>query len=313
MEYRILGRTGLQVSIAGLGTGGPAQLGQKAGLSAQESQRIVRGALDLGINVFDSSPSYGQSEELLGAGLEGVARERYVLATKFQPHQGDALKDDPEALMAQLEESLRRLRVDAIDVLQYHGVKPDEYRAIIDRFHPVALRAQEQGKVRFLGITETVAEDPEHEMLATALAEGIHDTCMVHYGILNQKAEGKVLRLAREHHVGIFCMAPVRTSLRTPAEAVRRMNEFIDKGWLDIPRPDEADPLGLGRVGYAAADTTRVAYLFAAAAPEISTVLMGTSNVEHLRQNVADISGPQLPDEVIAFLRETYGGLAWHA
>ncbi|MBC7236906.1 MAG: aldo/keto reductase [Chloroflexi bacterium] len=313
MEYRPLGSTGLQVSIAGLGTGGPAQLGQKAGLSAQESQRLVRVALDLGINIFDSSPAYGKSEELLGAGLQGVPRDRFIVATKFQPHEGNALKQDPQALMAQLEESLRRLRLETIDVLQYHGVAPEEYRTVIDRFHPVALRAQEQGKVRFLGITETVANDPQHEMLNVALAEGIHDTCMVHYGILNQQAEHKVFPLARQHNVGIFVMAPVRTSLRTPDEAVRRMNEFIDKGWLDIPRPSINDPLGLGRIGKATTDVTRIAYLFAAVPQEVSTVLIGTGNIDHLRKNVRDISGPKLSPEEIAFLRQTYGHLAWDA
>ena len=128
MLYRILGRTGLRVSIAGLGTGGPAKLGQAVGLSVAESHRIVRTALDLGINLFDTSPAYGRSEELLGGALKGVPRDRYILATKFQPKEEDTVKTDPGALMEQLEHSLRRLGVDAIDLLQYHGIEPEIYR-----------------------------------------------------------------------------------------------------------------------------------------------------------------------------------------
>jgi len=311
MEKRTLGRTGLRVSIAGLGTGGPAQLGQKAGLAPEASARIVRVALDLGINVFDSSPSYGDSERLLGAGLKGVPRDHYVVATKFQPHAEGGIKEDPQSLMDQLEESLTRLGVEAIDVLQYHGVKFDEYREVIERFHPVALKAQEQGKVRFLGITETVADDPEHRMLEVALAEGIHDTCMVHYGILNQGAQGRVFALAREHNVGVFCMAPVRTSLRTAAEATERIESFVQQRWVDAPAPTIDDPLGLGAIGHATEDTTRVGYLFAAAAPEVSTVLMGTGNVDHLRANVRDLTGAPLSAEELSFLRRRFGGLAW--
>lgn len=315
MQYRTLGRTGLRVSLAGLGTGGASQIGQATGRTVAESHRLVRTALDLGINIFDTSPNYRNSEELLGGALEGIPRDRYILATKFppKPRGSDALYEDPEALMHVLEQSLKHLRVDTIDILQYHMVYPNEYRAVIDRFHPIALRAQEQGKVRFLGITETVAGDPTHEMLPMALAEDLFDVLMVKYGILNQRAKEKVLPMARERNVGVFVMASVRTSLRNPAEAVAHISRFIDEGLLDIPKPSLDDPLGLGRVGEAVPSLTRAAYQFAAAPEAVSTVLIGTGNEEHLRANVADILGPRLSEAQLAYLRKTYGRLAWSA
>ena len=146
MLYRTLGRIGLQVSIAGLGTGGPSRLGQNTGRTGVESHQIVRTALDLGINLFDTSPGYGRSEQLLGQALRGIPRDRYVLATKFGPYEGKAIKADTQALLQQLERSLRLLGVDYVDLLQYHGLIPKVYREVIDRFHSIALRAQEAGK-----------------------------------------------------------------------------------------------------------------------------------------------------------------------
>jgi aryl-alcohol dehydrogenase-like predicted oxidoreductase len=310
MQYRTLGRTGLSVSLAGLGTGGASQLGQSTGRTEAESHRVVRTALDLGINIFDSSAGYRDSEALLGGALEGVPRERYVLATKFQPGRGEELKD-ASSLTEQLDRSLRRMCVDYVDVFQYHGVPPSSYRRTIERFHELALRAQQAGKVRFIGITETVAEDPHHEMLRMALEDDLFDTIMIKYGILNQSGAQVVLPMAQERQVGVFVMAAVRTSLRNPEEAVARLNGFIDEGRLDVSRPILADPLGLGRTGDPVPSLTRAAYQFAAAHQAVSAVLIGTGNAEHLKANVADLLASPMTEAQFGYLRETYGHLDW--
>lgn len=311
MLYRDLGRTHLRVSVAGLGTGGPARIGQSAGLPEAESHRLVRQALDEGINLFDTSPAYGRSEELLGGALAGVPRDRYVLATKFPPYQGGAVAGDPEALMRTLEASLRLMRVEYIDVLQYHGVRPQTYRAVIDRFHPVALRAKEQGKIGHVGITETAADDPAHTMLAMALQEDLFDTCMVKHGILNQLASRQVLPLCAQHNVGVFVMASVRRSLRNAEEALTTFREMEAQGLLQGLSPAAEDPLGLGQVGEPVPSLTRAAYQFAAQSQAVSTVLVGTGSIAHLRQNVADILSPGLSEAQMAYLRRTYGHLSW--
>ncbi len=311
MLYRSLGRTGLKVSLVGLGTGGAAKIGQAAGLTAAESHRVVHAALDLGINLVDTSPAYDRSEQIVGAALQGVSRDRYILATKFGPYQGGEVIGDPQALVASLERSLKLLGVDHIDILQYHGVRPGSYRQVIDRFHPVALRAQERGLVRFLGITETCLEDPTHDMLPVALGEDLFDTIMVKYGVFNQQAENRVLPAAEAHNVGVLVMASVRQSLRNPAEAVSRVKRFIDQGLISVPEPTEGDPLGLAGVPGVDHGLTWAAYQFAAQHPAVSTVLVGTGNVAHLSKNVSDITGPGLTAGQTRHLREAFGALAW--
>ncbi len=310
MEYRILGRTGLCVSLARLGSGGASRLGQAAGLAAGASHRIVRRALDLGINLFDTSPAYGESEELLGGALQGVSRDAYVLATKFPPPADDP---DPEALMRVLERSLRRLRVDAVDLLQYHGVAASQYRRVVDRYHAVALRAQQAGKVRFLGITEPGAVDTTHEMLHMALEDDLFDTIMVKYGILNQSAAKRTLPEARRRNVGVLVMAAVRTSLRTPAEAVARLKEIRGEGVVNVAHATLADPLGIEEATGSPIRLTAAAYQFAAQDRAVSSVLIGTGNMEHLEQNVNDLLSGTLTEDQARYLRRAYGRLTWHS
>src|SRR5881394_736277 len=111
MQYRTLGRTGLRVSLASLGTGGDSRLGQATHANGEESVRVVRRALELGINLFDTAPFYMDSERLLGAALQGVPRDSYYLSTKVVPRRRRALAT-PHDVVASCEESLRRLRTD---------------------------------------------------------------------------------------------------------------------------------------------------------------------------------------------------------
>src|SRR5262245_2177643 len=104
MQYRTLGRTGLRVSVAGLGTGGPSRLGQQTHGDEAEAHRVVHRALDLGINLLDTAADYAESEAILGRALHGVPRDRYLLATKCAPARPDGSLLTP----AQLTESCER-------------------------------------------------------------------------------------------------------------------------------------------------------------------------------------------------------------
>ena len=305
MDYRTLGRTGLRVSVMGIGTGGPSNMGQSTGVPEADVARLIRRALDLGINFFDTAAAYGESEAILGRALCGVPREDYVLATKFHPAR-DGVLATPDQVTASVEQSLQRLQVDCIDVMQFHGVEPNDYRPSIDTLMPTVLRLREQGKFRFIGVSETYGRDHGHEMLPTALEEDVFDTAMVGYNLLSPTPEHVVLPGCREKNVGVICMVAVRRALSRPEVLRERIADAKARGL--IPRdalPDE-DPLGWLVKGHVAS-LPAAGYKYVAAHPAMGTVLSGTANVAHLEANVEAILGPPLPDEDMARLRSIFG------
>ena len=309
MQYRRFGRTDLRVSVVGLGSGGPSQLGQKSGVPAAAAIRVVRRALDLGINLLDTSAAYGESEAILGRALQDVPRDRYVLATKFPPsgrEAGKAKLRPAGALTQSLERSLQRLGVDYVDVFQLHGVAPQAYRPVVERFLPEARRAQEQGKFRFLGISEVYVNDGPHAMLRTALAGNHFDTIMVGYNLLAPGAERVVLPAAQRHDVGVMIMFAVRRALSQPDYLVEIIAKLKDRGLLTPDAVPRDDPLGW-LVHDGVESVTSAAYKFAAAHPAVSSVLSGTANIGHLEDNVCSVLGSPLPAADRARVLDLFG------
>jgi L-galactose dehydrogenase len=317
MQYRRFGRTNLQVSVIGIGTGGPSRFGQGSGVSEPDAARTLRRALELGVNLIDTAANYRGSEERLGRALEGVPRDSYVLCTKFSPSRGGdgagAVQRDPAdplkpaaALRESLEASLQRLRVDHVDVLQLHGVTPDQYAAVRDRFVPELRRAQEEGKCRFLGITETFgSRDDKHAMVPRACADGIFDTAMVGYNMLTPLPEQTALAAAQQHDVGVLVMCAVRRAIAVPEKLHALVAELKANGEIPadaLPDPGPFDWLVRDGVESVAA----AAYKFAADHPAVSCVLTGTATLEHLEENVRAILGPPLPPDDRQRLVDTF-------
>ncbi|MDP6777093.1 MAG: aldo/keto reductase, partial [Candidatus Latescibacteria bacterium] len=243
MDYRTLGRTGLRVSLMGMGTGGPSNFGQSTGVPEDEIKRLVRRALDLGINFFDSSAAYKESEAILGRALEGVPRDEYILATKFHATRDDWMATQEE-IVASVDRSLERLKVESVEIMQFHGVAPEDYRRTIDGLMPTVLRLQEQGKFQYIGITETYARDPRHEMFPVALEEDLFDTAMVGYNLLSPTPERTVLPICEERNVGVICMVPVRKSLSRPELLAERISDAKARGLIEKDALPDDDPLG---------------------------------------------------------------------
>lgn len=311
MQYRVLGRTGLRVSLLSLGTGGPSNFGQRTGLGFEEQRRLVHAALDLGINFFDTAAAYRDSEELLGRALAGVPRDRYLLATKCSPflREEDGAVIEAEEVVRQCERSLRRLRTEVIDVYQLHGVVPWRYAQVVEKLYPALERLRAEGKVRFLGLSELFFSDPAHEMLRVAVPSGLWDSVMLKYGILNQAAAREVLPLCQQHQVGVLNMAPVRVKLTRPDELRALLDEWTERGLLPPGALPGEDPLGWLVQG-STDSVISAGYKFAAAHPAITTVLTGTSSIEHLKANVAAVLGEPLPAEHMRRLQHLFGDLA---
>ncbi|MAG35171.1 MAG: aldo/keto reductase [Dehalococcoidia bacterium] len=294
MENRRLGRTDLQVSLVGLGTGGPSNLGQNTGVSPTDASNLVRHALDLGINLIDTSEAYGESEAILGQGLRGVPRERYVLATKFFNYQGETGLRPAGTLTRALDGSLQRLGVDYVDVYQLHGVRPGRYQPVVEQYLPELRRCQEQGKCRFLGLSEFYMEDGPHATLRSTLADEHFDTIMVGYNLLGGNARRFVLPEAHRRDVGVLVMFAVRQALSRPDALRATITELKARGVLAPDAVPDDDPLGW-LVHDDVPSVVSAAYKFAAAHPAVSSVLTGTGNREHLEENVRSMLGPPLP------------------
>ncbi|MHB1134469.1 MAG: aldo/keto reductase [Chloroflexota bacterium] len=205
MRYTRLGRTGLEVSRIGFG-GIPIRR-----LDFEDGVAVVRRALDLGVTFYDTARRYGDSELMMGAALEGH-RHEVVLATKSQ-------QTSREAVLADLEESLRALRTDYIDVYQMHNVS-DEARyekvmgpgGALEALH----EARQAGKVRFLGITSH-----KRQLGLRGIETGEFDTLMLPFSYLEPEA-AEILPRCRELDVAFINMKTFAGGvLTTPSQCLK--------------------------------------------------------------------------------------------
>lgn len=307
MQYRDLGATGIRVSLISLGTGGPSQFGQNTNLNESERKRLIDIALDSGINFFDTAEGYGESEILLGIALKGIQKSRYYIGTKWNYKDGDIWRS-PEDLKSSVERSLKRLNLVALDVMQFHGITPHDYDTVVDRYYPTIERMRIDGKIRFIGFTQMLIKDPKLIVVKDALTKhpDMWDTVMLKYGILNQWAAREVFDLAKKNHVGILNMAPIRFTLTRPEEQKKLFKQWRNDGSVDVSglnkdRPfdwllhDEIDSI------------ISAGYKFAAINPAISTVITGTSNVEHLKANIQSLEHPFMPERDYKRLIHLFG------
>ena len=303
MLHRVLGKSGISVSLASYGGGGPSQFGKAAGLTAGQRRDLIARALDLGINLFDTSANYGDSEVWLGEALEGVPRGSYLIATKWS-WKGSPQLPPPENLAQSVEQSMTRLNIDVIDVMQIHGILPGKYHEIAEKYAPTLLELKEQGKVRLIGFSEMMTEDPKHTVPQTALEThpDLWDTIMLKYGILNQYAAENVLPLAQQHGVAILNMAPVRYTITRQDEYEQQLDAWRKEGEIEVDHPKIRNGLDW-LITKDVPSIIAAGYKFAADHPAISTVITGTSNIKHLEDNIAAFENPKLPDEHTSILK----------
>ncbi|MFX1385512.1 MAG: aldo/keto reductase, partial [Promethearchaeota archaeon] len=210
MDYTILGRTGLKVSVMGLGAGGSSRVGQGTGKSINDSIDIIRKALDSGINIIDTAEFY-RTENIVGEAIKNYDRESIILSTKKTIWSDITPKEVKEGF----NNSLKNLNTDYIDIYHLHAVPLEDYDYIVEEILPTVLEFKNQGKVRHLGITERFEEDIEHEMLQRALKDDFWDVIMIGFNILNQSARQTIFPKTIEKNIGVLVMYAVRYALRS--------------------------------------------------------------------------------------------------
>jgi aryl-alcohol dehydrogenase-like predicted oxidoreductase len=309
MQKRRLGRTNLQVSIAGLGCGGPSRLGMRAGKTDDKAAELVRLAIDLGVNFIDTAESYG-TERAVGLGIAG-RRDGLVISTKISL-KNDAKEYRGEAeLLDAIDLSLSNLRTDRIDILHLHGVTVDQLDHVRQTALPAVLKARNAGKIRHIAISEAFARDTSHAMLQQLLATDIAkqiDVVMVGFNLLNPSARHTVFPLTQKLNIGTEIMFAVRRALSQPESLDKAIRELTDRGEIDPSLVDTPNPLGF-LLDYASS-ITEAGYRFCAHEPGATVVLFGTGNADHLRENIKSVNAPPLPIEVQAKLRSIFGSVS---
>jgi aryl-alcohol dehydrogenase-like predicted oxidoreductase len=291
MIYRTLGRTGLKVSAAGLGGGGFSRLGLAKGKSETEVVSLIHLAVDLGVNIIDTAASYG-TESVIGRAIKSLPRDSLVITTKASPANYETWElFTPDNVVASIDNSLRQLQTDYLDVLQLHAVAPHIYEHTRDVIYPAVLREKEKGKLRFIGITEAAAFDLDHKMYQRALAEDdIWDTAMVAFNMMHQNVRISVLPKTVEKKVGTLIMFAVRGIFAQPERLKNEVRALAADGLLPKWLGDLPDPLSFLVHEGGASSIIDAAYRFVRDEPGVDVVLFGTSDPHHLRENIASLT-----------------------
>ena len=309
METKTLGRTGLQATIVGLGSGGHSRLGMSQNKGDDNAARVLRYALDAGVNLIDTAEAYG-TEAVIGSVLQQTPglRPQLILSTKLS-YQANGQIKTPAEIESSLAASLKRLHTDAVDIYHVHGITIEDYDAVLERTLPVLQRLREQGKLRFIGITEYFGSDTDHQALRRAVQDDCWDVMMVGFNLLNPSARESVFNLTRAKGIGTLCMFAVRDALVSLERLEAYLAPRLRDAGLDA-RVLQALPV-LRRLleSGQCASLTEAAYRYCRHEPGLDCILVGTGSVDHLRHNIADIQKPPLPADFIAQIEPVFAGI----
>ena len=282
MRYRTLGRTGIRVSPYGLGA---LMFATSMGNTPEESARIIHKALDAGINFLDTADAYGDSEVVVGKALEG-RRDDVVLATKFSRptgqdpnHQGASRR----WIIAAVENSLRRLRTDHIDLYQLH--RPDP-RTDIEETLSALTDLIRSGKVRAIGASQTPAADiVEAQWVAERRGLARFHTEQPAYSILSRGIEREVLPTIQRFGMGTVVWGPLGQGLLTGRVRRNQGNDLRRAGLMqhlnDEHRLDRVERL-IPLAAEAGLPMTHLAMAFTIAHPGVTSALVGVRTMDHL-------------------------------
>jgi aryl-alcohol dehydrogenase-like predicted oxidoreductase len=290
MRYRILGKTSLRASVIGAGTW---QFGGEWGVNFTQPQvdAILDAAADCGINLVDTAECYGPdhlSEKFVGDYLSRRDRSRWIVATKFGHHFNSFLNrtDDfsADGVQAQLEASLKALRVEAIDLYQFHSGSDVLFQN--EKLWTMLAEQKRAGKIRHLGVS---IMQKGIELQAREAAKLGAETLQVFYNRLDRRPEQLYFQHARENHLGIIGRVPLASGLLTgkyktgvtfPTNDMRSAidAEKMKRDLAEVERLQKEEvPAGVPMAKWAMAWCLRD--------PLVSSVICGCKNPEQVRAN----------------------------
>jgi aryl-alcohol dehydrogenase-like predicted oxidoreductase len=296
MKYRVLGRTGFKVSVIGLGTHQFSGEWAKT-FSQSEVEKFLERAQSLGINLLDTAECYGDHsvEELVGKSLENQ-REKWIVATKFGHVYNQASPKteawSPSEVRRQLEDSLRALKTDYIDIYQFHsGGNKDFFN---DKLWEMLREQVSLGKVRFLALSLAgdLTAKSDLKQLQNVSSLGI-DVVQVLYNRLHPEAEEKILPYCENHNLGVLTRVPLAKGFLSgsykpgavfPQDDTRSTYsaQFNDEQLRQVEEIKRNElPLGEDMAGWA--------LRWCLKKPVVSSVIVGCKSIEQLELNAAAV------------------------
>jgi L-galactose dehydrogenase len=291
MRYRTLGRTGLAVSVIGFGA---SPLGNEFGeTDPSAGERAVHAAIDSGINFFDVAPYYGRTlaEERLGTALEGK-RDQVILATKCGRYDVDQFDFSAGRVSRSIEESLRRLKTDYVDLLQVHDVEFGDANQIIHETLPALEEIRRQGKARFIGITGFPLG------VLVRIASQFPVSTILSYcrsNLLINDLDTRLRPFAAEHGIGLINASPLHMGIWT---------EQGPPPWHPAP-PDvlAAAKTAVNLLQSSHVPPSRFALRYCLDFSPVATTVVGMSTEDQVKQNLAALEYPNDP-EMLGHVRQ---------
>ena len=294
MIYKVLGKTGLKVSIVGFGA---SPLGNEFGTAdPKEGERAIHYAVERGINYFDVAPYYGRTlaETRLGQALVGY-RDKVILATKVGRYDIDQFDFSAVRIMRSVEESLTRLKTDYIDIFQVHDIEFGGKEQIINETLSAMYKLKEAGKVRFVGITGY----PLH--LLKDVAEAVEvDTILSYcrYNLMDTSMDDVLTPVVKQKGIGLINASPLH---------MRVLTEKGAPDWHPAPkRVLEVAQKVARHCRSRGVDIADLAMQFALQHDYVAVTLVGMSKVRHVDRNVKSVRvapDPELLAEVLEMIK----------
>lgn len=280
MPKRALGNTGLQVSVLGFGA---SPLGNVfSTINEDEGIQAVHRAVALGINFIDVSPFYGATlaEQVLGKALKDIPREKFVLSTKVGRYGPTLFDFSAERITRSVDESLKRLNVDFIDIIQCHDIEFGSMDQIVSETLPALQKLKESGKVRFIGITGLPLK--VFKSVLDRVPAGTVDVVLSYcHNSLNDQTLIDLIPYLKEKGVGIISASPLSMGLLTGTGA---------PSWH--PAPVEVQMACGAAAAHCKArkvSLPQLALQYAVAHPDVATTLVGMCSPQQVEENVAAV------------------------
>ena len=307
MRFRPLGRTGLNVSELSYGAARGAD-------SPKDFDAAVHAAIDSGINLIDTAEGYGESEQALGRALAG--HDEVLVETKHLPYDGFApwarYTGTPATVIASAEQSLRRLRRDRIDIFLGHGMRTVESydRFMQDGCYEAMVKLRDQGKVRYIGISELSEADGAHSVLNRAVPSDAFDVVMLTVNFLLPSAIYDLLPLCRQHGVGTVVMMPLnQASKESGLIGVPAARECVRRHIEHTNLPDEPPYTSPDLFDFLEPYSIPEAALRFVLAQAIDTVCFGARSPQRIQENLRAMDPPYLDAERLDRLRSLFGSI----